>query len=61
MRGELVDLNLAKLADIADALALEGAEVGGYTGVLEVDNTGEGLIEKASEGNDGKVACLGLR
>lgn len=38
--------NLAKLADVADALALEGAEVRCDAAVLEVDDTSEGLVEE---------------
>jgi hypothetical protein len=60
VRGELVDLDLAELADVADALALEGAEVGGDARRLEVDDAGEGLVEKAADGLDGEVAGFGL-
>lgn len=60
MRSELVDLDLAKLADVADALALERAEVSGDARVLQVDNAGEGLVEKAADGDDREVASLGL-
>lgn len=60
VRCQLVDLDLAELADIADALALEGAEVGGDARVLEVDNSGEGLVEQTADGQDGEVTSLGL-
>lgn len=60
MRGQLVDLDLAKLADIANLLALERAEVLGDAGVLEVDDAGEGLVEKRADGDDGEVAGFGL-
>lgn len=60
VRGQLVDLDLAELADVADALALEGAEVGGDAGVLQVDDAGEGLVEKTANGKDREVASLGL-
>lgn len=52
--------NLAKLADVADLLALQGAEVFGDSAVLEVDNTGEGLVEERADRGDGEVAGLGL-
>jgi hypothetical protein len=57
---ELIDLDLAELADVADALALEGREVGGDAAVLEVDDTGEGLVEERAYGRDGEVTSLGL-
>lgn len=60
MRGELVDLDLAELADIANLLALESAEVGGDSAVLEVDDTGEGLIKQRANRQDGEVASFGL-
>lgn len=60
VRRQLVDLDLAELADVADALALEGAEVGGDSGRLEVDDAGERLVEQASDGEDGEFAGLGL-
>lgn len=60
VRGELVDLDLAKLANIADSLALEGAEVGGDARILEVDDAGEGFVEKTTDGLDGEVSSLGL-
>jgi len=59
VRGEFVDLDLAKLADVANALALEGAEVGGDARVFEVDNTSEGFVKKTADGLDGEVSSLG--
>ncbi|KAI6764615.1 hypothetical protein HG531_012502 [Fusarium graminearum] len=59
VRGEFVNLDLAKLADIADALTLEGAEVGGDARVLEVDDSREGLVEKTADGLDREVSSLG--
>ena len=58
--GELVDLDLAELADVADALALERGEVGGDAAVLEVDDAGEGLVEEGADGGDGEVTGFGL-
>lgn len=51
---------LSELADIANALALEGAEVGGDTTVLEVHHSGERLIEERPDGQDREVAGFGL-
>lgn len=59
--GQLVDLDLAELADVSDALALEGLEVRGDAGRLEVDDTGEGLVEETANGRDREVAGFGLR
>ena len=50
MRSQFVDLNLAELADVTDALALEGAEVGGDARVLEVHDSGEWLVEETADG-----------
>ncbi len=61
VRGELVNLDLAELADVADALALERAEVGRDARLLEVDDASEGLVEEAANRGDGEVASLGLR
>lgn len=58
--GKLVDLNLAELADISDALALEGLEVGGDAGRLEIDNSGERLVEKTANGRNREAACFRL-
>lgn len=60
VRGQLVDLDLAKLADIADAFALERAEVRGDAGRLEIHHAGEGFVEQAADGRDGEVAGFGL-
>ena len=61
MRCQLVDLDLAELADVADALAAQGGEVGGDArGALEVDDAGEGLVEEGADGLDGEGAGLGL-
>jgi hypothetical protein len=59
--GQLVDLDLAEFADVADSLALEGLEVGGDPGRLEVDDTREGLIKKTADGRDWKATGFGLR
>lgn len=56
--SQLVNLDLAEFADITDALTHEGAEVGGDAGGLEVHDTGEGLVEKGSDGLDGKAASF---
>lgn len=58
--GELVDLDLAELTDVADALALERGKVGGDTAVLKVDDTSEWLVEEGADGGDGEVASFGL-
>lgn len=60
MRSELIDLNLAKLADVADTLALEGPKVGGDSGILEVDDAGEGFVQKAANREDREVTGFGL-
>lgn len=44
VRSQLVDLDLAELADVADAFALERAEVGRDSRLFEVDDTSEWLI-----------------
>jgi hypothetical protein len=51
---------LSELADIADLLTLQGAEVLGDSAVLEVDNAGEGLVKKRADRGDGEVAGFGL-
>jgi hypothetical protein len=53
-------LDLAKLADVTDSLALERAKVGCNSGFLEVDDAREGFVEKAADGKDREVASLGL-
>lgn len=50
---------LAKLANIANTLTLEGAEVGGDARVLQVDDTGERLVKKGPNGQDREVAGFG--
>ena len=45
---------------LADALALQGAEVGVNSRVLEVHHSGEGLVEEAADGEHGEVARFGL-
>lgn len=61
VRGELINLDLAKLANVADALALQGAEIGSDTARLEIDNASERLVQKRSDGCHWKVAGFGLR
>ena len=58
--SSLWKLYLSELADIADTLALEGAEVGGDTAVFEVDHSGEGFIEERSDRQDREVTSFGL-
>lgn len=60
-RCYLTATDLAKLADIANTLALEGAEVRGDAGVLEVDDTGERLVEERTDGEDREVTGFGLQ
>jgi len=60
VRGELVDLDLAKLAYVADTFALEGAEVARDAGLFEIDYAGEGFVQEAANGEDGEIASLGL-
>jgi hypothetical protein len=60
MFGRRVRAYLSKLADIADAFALEGAEVGRDAGVFQVDDAGEGLVEERADGEDWEVAGFGL-
>ena len=58
---ELLDMtNLSELSNIADPLALQGAEVLGDSAALEVDNTGEGLVEQGANRRNGEVAGFGL-
>ncbi len=44
VRGQLVNLDLAELADVADALALKRTEVGRNARGLEIHYTGKGLV-----------------
>jgi hypothetical protein len=60
VRCQLVNLDLAELADVADALALERAEVGRDARRLEVDDAGEGLVQETANGQDWEVAGFGL-
>lgn len=60
VRSELIDLNLAKLADVTDTLALEGPKVGRDSGLLEVDDAGEGFVQKAANREDRVVTGFGL-
>ena len=52
--------NLAELADIADPLTLQGAEVGGDSAVLEVHQSREGLVEQGADGVDWEVPSFRL-
>lgn len=58
--GEFVDLDFAEFAHIADSLALERVEVRGDSAVLEVHQTGEGLVEERADRVDGEVTGFGL-
>lgn len=49
----LVDLDLAKFADVADALATKTLEVGGNTATLKIDDACSRLVHKRSNGGDG--------
>lgn len=60
MSGKLVDLNLTELTDVANALALQGGEIGGYAAVLEVDNSSERLIKKRTNGGNWEITGFGL-
>lgn len=52
--------NLAELAHVADPLPLQGTEVGGDSAVLEVHQSGEGLVEQGSDGVDREVPSFRL-
>lgn len=52
---------LSELSNIADSLALQGAEVLGDSAALEVDNTGEGLVEQGANRGNGEVTGFGLK
>jgi hypothetical protein len=58
--GEFVNLDFAKLAHVANALALEGAEVGGDARLLEINDTSEWFIKKAANRDDREATGLGL-
>ena len=51
---------LAELADVANSLAFERAEVLGDPAGLQVHDSGEGLVEEGADGGHGEVAGLGL-
>jgi hypothetical protein len=51
---------LSKFANIADAFALEGAEVGGDTAVLEINDARKRFIEERPDGQDWEVTGFGL-
>jgi hypothetical protein len=53
-------VHLSKFADIANTLALEGAEVSGDAAVLEIDDSSERLIEKRPDGQNREVTGFGL-
>ena len=54
------DTYLSELSDVANLLALQGAEVLGDSAVLEVHYTGERLIKKRANRGDREVTSLGL-
>lgn len=56
--GKLVDLNLAKLTHISNALALERLEVSSDSRVLEVNDTSERLVKQGSNGGNGITASF---
>lgn len=60
VRGELIDLDLAELADVSNSLTLERAEVGGDARILEVYHAGEWLVQETADREHGKVTSLGL-
>jgi hypothetical protein len=55
-----LEKHLSKLADIANTLALESAEVGRDAAVLEIDDSGERLVEEGPNGQDREVTGFGL-
>ena len=58
---ELLDMtNLSELSNIADPLALQGAEVLGDSAALEVDDTGERLVEQGANRGNGEITGFGL-
>lgn len=59
MRGEFVELDLAELADVADALAAKGGEVGRDARGGEVDDASERLVEEGADAGDGEAASGG--
>lgn len=60
VRGQFVNLDFAKLAHVANPLALEGAEVSGDARLLEVNDTGEWFVKQAADGDDREATGLGL-
>lgn len=60
MKGVWMKTNLSELANVSDLLALQGAEVLGDSAVLEVDDTGEGLVEQRTDRGNGEVTGFGL-
>ena len=60
VRGQLVDLDLAELAHVADAFAFECAEVRCDTRRLEVHHSSKWFIEQAADRSDREVSGFGL-
>lgn len=50
---------LAKFSNVTDSLALQGAEVRGDTAGLQVDHSGEWLVEKRTNGGDREATSFG--
>jgi len=59
--SQLVNLDLAKLSNVADLLALEGAEVGVDAAALQVDDTSEWLVEQGADGEYWKITGFGSK
>jgi len=59
MCSEFVELDLAKFADVADLLALEGGKVGSDAGRCQVHDTSERFIEKRANRLNRKAASGG--
>lgn len=60
MRRQLIDLNLAELADISDAFALQGAEVGRDAAVFEVHDSCKRFVEKGADRGNREVSSFSL-
>lgn len=60
MGSQFVNLDLAKLADVADTFAFEGGEVGGDATGFEIDDTSEGFVEERTDRLDWEAAGFGL-
>lgn len=60
MKETWAKTNLSELANVSDLLTLQGAEVFGDSATLEVDDTGEGLVEQRTDRGDGEVTGFGL-